>query len=138
MYQIGRPAIVEREELTGLAHAISTIMGALVKLPTILGDGDIRRFWGLLGYEKAKQALISIGHRGDMLGQIGRCGLLRDATGFEILEVNASSAMGALDSRVLMDSYLRDWRYADYVAELGLTFMDPANSTTQWGHSLAC
>lgn len=127
-YQMGRPAIVDQQTLTALTHDIATVMAALVKLRQILADGDIRRFWTLLGYDQAKQDLIGIGHREDMLGKIGRCDLFQDASGFKLLEVNSSSAVGALDSRLLMDAYLRDQRFAEHVKEAGLSFIDPAQS----------
>ena len=126
LFQLSRPAIIENDALPSLTNGVATVMKALIRLPQILGDGDIRRFWSLLEYDQAKQDLIAIGHRADMFGQLGRCDVLRDETGFKILEVNASSAIGGLNSRILADAYFQDPQFTAYIEKIGLRWNDPA------------
>jgi hypothetical protein len=118
-----RPALLSRAEQTRLTDDLACVYAALTDLPDRLFGGDLAAFARAAGARGPQVEAVVRSHT-DRLPRLARGDLYHDETGFHLLELNVSAALGGLDSATLNEAMLADPGFAGFAAENGLGHVD--------------
>ncbi len=120
---LARPAFLAHPEWLRLSTDLVNLRTALTSLPDRLFDGDRAAFARAVGMTPAQVTAVVRGTAGPPT-RLARADLYRDHTGFRLLEINVTSALGGLDSSELSRALLHHPVLAEFVAEHRLTYLD--------------
>jgi len=113
-----RPAFVPEREIRGFAEDMFGLLGILTSLPQRLFDGDLHRFFDVLGIDHGRGELMTrLGGGAPQI--VGRADVFRDRNGFNLLEFGIGSELGGLPQAMLEDE-----QFAAFAAEHGLGYVD--------------
>jgi hypothetical protein len=120
---LGRPVFLGVEERERLTADLALVYDALLDLPNRLFGGDLAAFARAVGARGAQVDAVVRSHTRDV-PRIARGDLYRDASGFRLLELNITGALGGLDSAVLNRAFLDAPCHTEFALENGLTYLD--------------
>ena len=120
---LSRPVFLDRADAEQLTADLVLVHDALLDLPRRLFGGDLAAFARAVG-ARGPQIDAVVRSHGEELPRIARGDLYRDATGFRLLELNVTAALGGLDSAVLNRAFLGADCHEEFILENGLTYLD--------------
>lgn len=120
---MSRPGLLERAEVEQLAIDMETLYRLVTSLPDKLFGGDLGAFAASTGITPAQVQAVLRG-RGSAPSRMARADLYQDETGFRVMELNMSSALGGVDNMTLNRAMLELPFIADFVAENNLGYTD--------------
>jgi hypothetical protein len=118
-----RPGFLQREQVQRLGADLETLFRCVTGLPDRLFGGDLGAFALATGVPQQQVNAIVRG-RGNAPSRLSRADLYLDDTGFRVLELNMSAALGGIDSGGLIRAYLEQPFLADFVVEHNLGYVD--------------
>lgn len=121
---LSRPVLLDGEDHRSVADAVAGAFDLLAGLPDRLFDGDLGRYATAVGMTSAQADLV-LRNAGTRPVRFGRADLYREADGFRLLEFNICSALGGMEIAEVNRAMLADPAVAGFVAEEGLTAVDP-------------
>jgi hypothetical protein len=126
MYATGylfRPVFLSRAEVQRLAADLRRVHAALAYLPDRLFGGDIGAFARAVGARGPQVDAALRAHTGQVT-RLSRADIYADATGFRLLELNVSAALGGLDNAALNRALLAHPGFAEFVEANDLSYVD--------------
>ena len=120
---LSRPVFISRAELDQLHGDVEVLHAALTGLPDRVFGGDLAAFARAAGMTELQTELVLRG-RSRTPSRLCRADVIRDATGFRVIEVNMGGTVGGLDNAVLNQLMLEEPYIADFVADHGLRHVD--------------
>ncbi len=126
MYTTGhlsRPVFLTEGEQAQLTDDLARVHAALFDLPDRLFGGDVAAFARAVG-ARGQQVDAVLRSRGDRVPRLARGDLYADGTGFQLLELNISGALGGVSCAALNDAVLTHPGFADFAAENRLSHVD--------------
>jgi hypothetical protein len=120
---LARPVFLDHAEWLRVSEDLVNLRSALTSLPRRLFGGDLAAFARAVGMAPAQVTAVVRGTAGPPT-RLARADLYRDDTGFRLLEINITSALGGLDSSELSRALLRHPVLAGFVAEHRLAYLD--------------
>jgi hypothetical protein len=127
---MSRPGLLERWEVQQLATDMETLYGLVTSLPNKLFGGDLGAFAASTGITPAQVQAVLRG-RGSAPSRLARADIYRDETGFRVMELNMSSALGGVDNMTLNRSMLQLPFLADFVEQNNLGCTDTMVELTE-------
>ncbi|HEX8079657.1 MAG TPA: hypothetical protein VF557_05570 [Jatrophihabitans sp.] len=118
-----RPGLLEREQVRRLEADLETLFRCVTGLPDRLFGGDLGAFALATGVPQQQVDAIVRG-RGNAPSRLSRADLYVDDTGFKVLELNMSAALGGIDSGGLIRAMLAQPFLAEFAAEHNLGYVD--------------
>jgi len=118
-----RPGLLQREQVRRLETDLETLFRCVTGLPDRLFSGDLEAFALATGVPQQQVDVIVRG-RGNAPSRLSRADLYHDDTGFRVLELNMSAALGGIDSGGLSRAMLAQPFMADFAAEHNLGYLD--------------
>lgn len=118
-----RPVFLAHPEFTVLRDDLLGLHAALASLPGRLFGGDVTAFAQAVGMTGPQLAAVGLAG-GQPPTRLGRADLFRDATAFQVMELNLGSALGGLDNALLNRAFLTEPAVAEFVAAHGLSYTD--------------
>jgi hypothetical protein len=121
---LSRPLFVDKQEIDAFASDLTRLLDILTSLPERVFDGDLNRFFAVLGVEPSRAAEMSrLGGRAPQL--VGRADVYHDGTGFKLLEFGIGSELGGWTyAGDIPRSLLEDDDFAAFAGEHGLSYVD--------------
>ena len=120
---MSRPGFLERAEVNQLAGDMETLYRLVTSLPDKLFGGDLGAFAVATGVTPAQVQAVLRG-RGSAPSRMARADLYRDETGFRVMELNMSSAIGGVDNATLNRALLELPFIARFAEENNLGYVD--------------
>ncbi|GAB3227401.1 hypothetical protein GCM10027447_18470 [Glycomyces halotolerans] len=124
---LGRPALLEADEVRRLDHDLPLLLSALQSLPERLFDGDRAAFAEHLGWTGPALPELLRRLSGPAV-PLGRADLVRSPDGFKTVEFNTSSSLGSFEFGELCRATLQDPDFAEFSERAGLDYLDPLRS----------
>jgi len=121
--QLDRPLFVPGERIHAFADDLTTLLGALTRLPAALHHGDVVAFCARLGTSPRLTALLTR-HPELPLPVHARADAYHDGTGFRLLELNVGSELGGVDAAQVNRAWLDVPAFADFAERHGLEHVD--------------
>ncbi|MEO7261906.1 MAG: hypothetical protein ABI047_11735 [Jatrophihabitantaceae bacterium] len=118
-----RPGLLQREQVQRLEADLETLFRCVTGLPDRLFGGDLGAFALATGVPQQQVDAIVRG-RGNTPSRLSRADLYLDDTGFRVLELNMSAALGGIDSGGLIRAMLAQPVLAEFAAEHNLGYID--------------
>jgi hypothetical protein len=118
-----RAGFLQREQVDRLEADLETLFRCVTSLPDRLFGGDLGAFALETGVPRQQVDAIVRG-RGNAPSRLSRADLYLDETGFKVMELNMSAALGGIDSGGLIRAMLAQPFMADFVAEHNLGYTD--------------
>ncbi len=118
-----RPGLLQREQVQRLEADLETLFRCVTGLPDRLFGGDLGAFALATGVPQQQVDAIVRG-RGNAPSRLSRADLYVDDTGFRVLELNMSAALGGIDSGGLIGAMLAQPFMAEFAAEHNLGYVD--------------
>lgn len=118
-----RPAFLSASERDRLATDLRCVHAALAGLPDRLFGGDLAAFARAVGAQ-GPQVDAVLRASTDRLTRLSRADIYADESGFRLLELNVSAAVGGLDNAALNRVLLTHPGFAGFAAEHGLDYVD--------------
>jgi len=123
--QLDRPLFVPGERIHAFADDVTTLLGALTRLPAALHHGDVAAFCARLGTSPRLTALLTR-HPELPLPVHARADAYHDGTGFRLLELKVGSEPGGVDAAQANRAWLGVPAFADFAERHGLEHVDTA------------
>jgi hypothetical protein len=120
---LSRPGFLERAEVAQVAEDMETLYRLVTSLPDKLFGGDLAAFAASTGITPAQVQAVVRG-QGGAPSRLARADLYRDETGFRVMELNMSSAIGGIDVATVNRAMLELPFIADFVAQHELGYTD--------------
>lgn len=123
---LSRPAFLTRAECVELSVDLNLLFDLVVTLPDRLFGGDLRAFARKVGWTPV-QIDAAIPGPGPAVPppRLGRIDLLRERSGFRVIEMNMGSSMGGLSIGQVNRVALGDPGLAAFAGQVPLGFADP-------------
>jgi hypothetical protein len=121
---LGRPALLESDQIQRLDHDLTVLLRTLQTLPERLFDGDEVAFAAHLGWTGPSLAELLRRSSGTPT-PLGRADLVRGPDGFAVVEFNTSSSLGSFEFGELCRATLQDPGFAEFSERAGLDYLDP-------------
>jgi hypothetical protein len=118
-----RAGFLQREQVEQVGADLETLFRCVTSLPDRLFGGDLGAFALASGVPRQQVDVIVRG-RGNTPSRLSRADLYLDDTGFRVMELNMSAALGGIDSGGLIRAMLAQPFMADFVAEHNLGYTD--------------
>lgn len=118
-----RAGFLERDQVKQLGADLEMLYSCVTSLPDRLFGGDLGAFAASTGLAPEQVSAIVRG-RGSAPSRMARADLYLDETGFRVMEINMSSALGGVDNMVLNRAMLEDEFVADFVQANNLGYLD--------------
>jgi len=118
-----RPGLLERDQVDQLATDLEMLYSCVTSLPDRLFGGDLAAFAASTGMTPEQVSAIVRG-RGSAPSRMARADLYIDETGFRVMEMNMSSALGGVDNMVLNRAMLEVPFIAEFVRANHLGYAD--------------
>jgi len=119
------PVFLAPVERRGLAAALGTVHTMLTDLPERLFGGDVLALASAVGMTGTQASIVARAHASAQpLLPLARSDVYRCAEGFQLLELNITSALGGFENAELNRAMLNHPVLAEFVAEHGLEFVD--------------
>jgi hypothetical protein len=117
-----RPLFLSRAQRERLNADLICLHEALTDLPARLFDGDVAAFAAAVGAvgPQIDAARAAAGQ----VTRLSRADLYTDATGFRLLELNVSGAVGGLENAQLNRAYLASPQFSAFAADHDLDYVD--------------
>lgn len=120
-----RPTFLEAAEVHRLEADVTALYDLLVTLPDRLFDGDLHRFGEAVGFSPTQMRLGLRTAPSWPPPFVARADLYRDSTGFKLLELNLTSALGGFQTFDVARHLLRADILRTFAEREGLTCADP-------------
>jgi len=120
---LSRPGLLERAQVDQLAADLEMLYSCVTSLPDRLFGGDLGAFAASTGMTPEQVSAIVRG-RGSAPSRMARADLYIDETGFRVMEMNMSSALGGVDNMALNRSMMQNPFIAEFVRENNLGYLD--------------
>ncbi len=120
---LSRPGFLQRSQVSRLEADLQTLYSCVTSLPNRLFGGDLAAFAIATGTAREQVETIVRG-RGSAPSRLARADLYADETGFRVMELNMSAALGGLDNAVLNRAMLRQPFLAEFAAQNQLGYLD--------------
>ncbi|MDQ2837264.1 MAG: hypothetical protein M3Y42_19505 [Actinomycetota bacterium] len=120
---LSRPGLLERAQVDQLAGDLEMLYSLVTSLPDKLFGGDLGAFAATTGITPGQVQAVVRG-RGSAPSRLARADIYLDETGFRVMEMNMSSALGGVDNMALNRAMLELPFIADFVAENNLGYLD--------------
>jgi len=117
-----RPLFLGRAERERLNTDLICLHAALTDLPARLFDGDVAAFAAAVG--AVGPQIDAARAAGGQLIRLSRADLYTDASGFKLLELNVSGAVGGLENAQLNRAYLASPQFSAFAADHDLDYVD--------------
>lgn len=117
-----RPLFLSRAERERLDADLTCLHEALTDLPARLFDGDVGAFAAAVG--AAGPQIDAARTAAGQVIRLSRADLYTDASGFKLLELNVSGAVGGLENAQLNRAYLASPQFSAFAAEHDLDHVD--------------
>ncbi len=118
-----RPGFLSRAEQAQVTDDLALVYAALMDLPARLFGGDLAAFARAVGATEPQVQAVLRSHT-DWVPRLARGDLYRGRTGFQLLELNITAALGGLDSAALNDALLGHPEFAAFAVENRLGHVD--------------
>jgi glutathionylspermidine synthase len=122
---LAHPVFLGEPEAVRLGRDLREILDLVVSLPERVAGGDFARFCEMVGLTGTQVEFVTREGRGGEPLRIARPDLIRDSTGFRILELNTTSTVSLFDSGELARAMLLDPALRDFVDERDISYSDP-------------
>ena len=125
---LARPAILDGAQARRLDHDLSALLSILQSLPQRLFGGDEQAFARAVGWTGPGVA-YALEHLSGPPVPLGRADLVNTPSGFQVVEYNTSSSLGALEFGELCRAVLTDDAFGPFAESAGLDYLDPLTMT---------
>jgi hypothetical protein len=123
---LSRPLFLGHAECQQLYADVENVRTAVVSLPDRLYGGDFAAFARAAGAYGAVAAVLKGKNKAST--RLARADLFAGETGFQLLELNAGSAMGGTDNADMCRALLRNPVLAEFARAHGLSYVDTFRS----------
>jgi hypothetical protein len=123
---LSRPLFIGHAECQRLYADVENVRTAVVSLPERLYGGDFAAFAEAAGAYGAVASVLAPYSKPPT--QLARADLFLSQTGFQLLELNAGSAMGGTDNADMCRALLRNPVLAEFARAHGLSYVDTFRS----------
>ncbi|MEU6920099.1 MULTISPECIES: hypothetical protein [unclassified Streptomyces] len=120
---LSRPVFLGHAERVQAFGDVSTIMGALSRLPDLLFGGDFAAFARATGLTEP-QVAAAVRGRGAAMTRQARADLFVQDNQFKLLELNIGSSIGGMDNADICRGLLEHPLLAEFAADRNLGYVD--------------